>query len=264
MTDLDALLAIAMQAVDLAAHRVRTQSPGHLSPKGDRDYSSEVDLKVEQDVRSFLADATPHIGLLGEEQGRTTPETNPSWVLDPIDGTVNFAHSIPLCAVSLALVVDDQPGLGVIDLPFLGNRYSARAGGGSYRDGSMIHVVDITKLDEAVVTVGDYAVGDDADRKNHARIAVTRELASRILRLRMLGTAATDLAWLADGRTHASITLANRPWDMAAGVVIAREAGAQVLDLRGLEHSTGSEATIAVVPGLVDQLFHVLSRLRST
>lgn len=254
MTDLDALLALAMQAVDLAARRVRTEPPGRLSPKGDRDFVSELDVKIEHEVRSFLTTATPDIGLLGEEEGRTAPATNPYWVLDPIDGTVNFARSIPLCAVSLALVVDDQPVLGVIDLPLLGNRYSARAGGGCYRDGCAIQIADVAALGEAVVTIGDYAVGDDAENKNRSRLHVTRELASRALRLRMLGTAATDLVWLAEGKTHASVTLSNHPWDMVAGVIIAREAGAAVLDIDGTEYSTASTSTIAVVPGLVSEL----------
>jgi len=105
-----------------------------------------------------------------------------------------------------------------------------------------------------MLAIGDYAVGPGATDKNRIRLNVTELLAGRALRVRMLGSEAIDLAWLAEGRLDASVTLSNRSWDVAAGVIIAREAGAAVLGYDGSQHTTGSTATIATAPGIRDDL----------
>ena len=255
---LPSLLETAMKAVDLARELVRTRQPGLLTAKGDRDYASEVDFAVERELRAFLATSTPSIGFLGEEEGRSGSNSAVSWALDPVDGTVNFAHAIPLYAVSLALVSSGAPVLGVIDLPLLGNRYTAIEGGGAYRDGTKIGVNRTRTISDAVVSIGDYAVGTNADGKNAPRLAITGSLASKALRVRMFGSAAIDLAWLADGRTDATVMLTNKPWDTAAGVVIAREAGARVVDIDGANHGITSRATIAAGPELIDEVLALI------
>jgi myo-inositol-1(or 4)-monophosphatase len=135
----------------------------------------------------------------------------------------------------------------VVDLPFLGLRYWAYEGGGAYRDGEPIEVAaQIRRL----------AAGAS---KNDERLRITRLLAPSVQRVRMFGSAAIDLAWMADGRLGASVMLANKPWDTAAGVVLAREAGALVLDRHGRPHTTRSTSTVAVVPSLRDALMTLLS-----
>lgn len=96
-------------------------------------------------------------------------------------------------------------------------------------------------------------------RKNHARLALTEALAARVQRIRMLGSSAIDLAWVADGKTDASIMLLNQPWDTAAGVVIAREAGAVVVHARGELHTTASKSTIGAAPHLVEEILATIS-----
>ncbi|MDG4768285.1 inositol monophosphatase [Solwaraspora sp. WMMD406] len=255
---LDDLLAIAVRATARGTELMRTRDPGQLSGKGDRDYASEVDLAVERDLRAFLAEATPHIGFLGEEEGTSGVGDGEQWVLDPIDGTVNFAHGVPLCGVSLGLVRDRRPVLGVVELPFLAGRYTATAGGGAHRDGRPIRIRDAARLHDAMVNLGDYAVGEDAQRRNAARFALAEGVARDALRVRMLGSAAIDLVWVADGRTDVSIALSNKPWDMAAGTLIAREAGAAVVDVDGTPHTLDSSATIAAPPGIVDEVLAVV------
>jgi len=257
---LDDLLTIATQATARGAELIRTREPGHLAGKGDRDYASEVDLAVERELRAFLADATPHVGFLGEEEGVSGVGDGPQWVLDPVDGTVNFAHGVPLCGVSLALVRDRRPVVGVIELPLLGSRYTATLGGGARRDGQPIRVRGTTRLPDALVNLGDFAVGDEAAERNAARLALTQRMARGALRVRMLGSAAIDLVWVADGRTDVSIALSNKPWDMAAGTLIASEAGAAVVDIDGTPHSLDSFATIAAAPQLLDE---VLAQVRA-
>jgi myo-inositol-1(or 4)-monophosphatase len=247
------LLPVAVEAVDAASAMVRDQAVTDVAAKGDRDMASNVDLAVEDGVRTFLQRETPEVGFVGEERG-AVGNMDLHWTLDPIDGTANFLHTIPLCAVSLALVAGQRPVLGVIQLPYLGTVFTAAAGHGAYADGHAIRTRQTDRLNDAIVAIGDYAVGEDADDKNRLRFALTNELAANVLRVRMLGSAAIDLAWVAEGRLDAALQLSNHPWDNAAGIVLVREAGGIVLGQHGEEHTPESTATIAVAPPLLDQL----------
>ncbi|MEW2493946.1 inositol monophosphatase family protein [Streptomyces nodosus] len=265
MTELSDLLSVAAAAVDEAAGLVKDMAIKAVDAKGDRDMVTNIDLAVEDSVRSFLDRETPEIGFYGEEGGATGTQGRPlTWVLDPVDGTANLTHGIKLCGVSLGLVQGKDAVAGVIDLPFLDERYSAARGLGAVSQGQQLHVRTSGRLDQAIVGIGDYAVGLNAEKKNRQRFALTQLLAQEVLRIRMLGSAAIDLCWAASGRLDACIALSNHPWDMAAGVVIAREAGAVVMDLDGSDHNLASTATIAVAPSLREPLISVLARLGSS
>jgi myo-inositol-1(or 4)-monophosphatase len=253
--DLGELMSVALTAADAARRIVHASGPAVITEKSDRDLVSDIDVAIEREVRRYLEHATPDFEFLGEEEGGDgDPGTGWRWVLDPIDGTSNFTHGIPLCATSLALVHDGHSVLGVIDVPFLAQRYHALEGGGAWNGARRLAVSATASLRDAIVATGDYATGDDADRQNQAQLAVTRRLISRVQRIRMLGTAAIDLAWLAEGRLDASVTLTNPPWDTAAGVIIAREAGAMVVDIDGSSHTLNSAATVAATPQLIPQI----------
>ncbi|QFY05900.1 inositol monophosphatase [Nonomuraea phyllanthi] len=260
--DARSLLPIAEQAVSIASEIIRTKAPGVITAKGDRDMATEVDYAVELAVREFLARETPEIGFLGEEEGGSRLGDGLMWALDPVDGTANFLHGIPLCGVSLGLVDKGVPTLGVIDLPFLDLRYAAAEEAGAAVNGSAIRVGDARDLRSAIVAIGDYAVGENAEERNRPRFALTEELAARVQRIRMFGSAAVDLAWVAHGRIDAAIMLSNNPWDTAAGVIIAREAGATVIDLDGSPHSMTAQATIAASPKLVADLVELIAETR--
>lgn len=259
MTDYSALLSVAKGAVDLGESMMLNGEAGEITAKGDRDMASALDFEIERKIRSYLSIHTPDVGFLGEEEG-TGPAGLPEqyWVLDPIDGTANFVHGVPLCAISLALVQNNQAVVGVTSLPFMGNRYQATSGGGALKDGNQISTRITTELSAAMVSIGDYAVGTDANDKNVQRLLITARLAAQVERVRMLGSAVIDLMWVAEGILDGTIMLGNKPWDTAAGVLIAREAGASVLDLDGSDHSTESTATIV---GATPQLAARLVRL---
>lgn len=257
--DVHAILPIAEQAVTIAADILRTRLPGVVTAKGDRDMATEVDYAVEHAVRDFLTRETPEIAFLGEEEGGPTRAERPVWALDPVDGTANFLHGIPLCGVSLGLIDGDTSVLGVIDLPFLTSRYSAAHNHGAHLNGRPLHCGQATGLTEAIVGIGDYAVGQAADARNRLRLAITGELAARVQRVRMFGSAAVDLAWTAEGRIDAAIMLSNKPWDTAAGVLIAREAGAVVVDLDGTPHTVNAQATIATTPAILTDLLDLIA-----
>ncbi|RAY17108.1 inositol monophosphatase [Actinomadura craniellae] len=253
------LLPVAREAVARARRIILSRVPDSVAAKGDRDMVTDIDLAVEEAVRDFLARETPEIGFLGEEHGRTGPAGGaPWWVLDPVDGTANLARGIPLNAVSLALVSGDRGVLAAIDLPFLRTGYTAVAGRGAYAGEERIRASGVGTLPEAVISIGDFAVGAGADAKNRVRIALLTRLGARAQRIRMIGTAAIDLAWVAEGRLDASISLANLPWDTMAGALLVREAGGLVLDQDGTEHVVGSSATVAVCAGLREAVLEVL------
>ncbi|MCQ4081304.1 inositol monophosphatase family protein [Streptomyces sp. RB6PN25] len=258
MPDLASLLPVAHEAVDRARKRVLAAPAKTVQSKGDRDMVSDVDLAVESELCEFLAKETPDIGFFGEENGSYGEGRDFTWVLDPLDGTANFLSEIPLCGISLGLLSNRESVLGVIDLPFLASRFSAAQGLGSFCGERQVFASRKTQLHDAIVSVGDYAVGIEAATKNRVRLAITRLLSERAQRVRMLGSAAIDLAWVAAGKLDASIMLSNHPWDTAAGVAIAKEAGALVVDLDGSAHNENSAATIAVAPALRDEVLHLL------
>jgi myo-inositol-1(or 4)-monophosphatase len=228
------------------------------SVKTDRDMVSNVDLEIAESLHALLTQRSPETGFLGEETGGSTNRTR--WVVDPIDGTANFLHGLPLTAIAPALLEDGQPQVAVIDRPFLGVRYNAVKDGGAYRDDTRIHASECTSLDTAMVSIGDYATGANSGERSQARFRITALLAEHAQRVRMLGSAAIDLVWVAEGLLDASIMLSNKPWDTAPGVLIAREAGAIVTGISGAPHTLTAESTIATAPGITHELLAALAQ----
>jgi myo-inositol-1(or 4)-monophosphatase len=252
------LLALASEAAARASELIRSRAPDAPISKGDRDLTSDVDVTVEHLVREFLHDRMPDADFLGEEEGGHITGSEFLWVLDPIDGTINYLHGLPLCAVSLSLSYADTVVAAVVQLPFIGTQYTALRGHGAYADNKRLHVSRTSTLATALVSIDQYTFGDDAEQKNRLRFRLVQQLAQHAQRVRMLGASAIDLAWTAEGRLDACIILGNKPWDTNAGVLIAREAGAQVLDLEGSDHSQQSVSTIAVTPTLTADLMAVV------
>lgn len=254
------LLLAAEHAIDIGARTLRRGRShiGALFDKGDRDFATDVDLRIESEIKASLAEATPNIPFLGEEEDGGGGLAGPRWVLDPIDGTINFARDIPLCSISLSLVTDGQPVLGIVDLPLLGERFLAQAGEGAYLNGTKISVAEVAGLREAIVGVADFKVGTGSEKENHVHLAALARLAHESLRVRMLGSAALDLAWLAAGRLNATLMLSNLPWDVTAGLLLVREAGGVVFDYDGSPHDAQSRFTIASVPSLMEPVRQIV------
>ncbi|GAB0108534.1 inositol monophosphatase family protein [Nocardia sp. JMUB6875] len=263
MTDLTGLLEVARSAVRAGCELLGTAAPGRVHAKGDRDFVTELDVLIQDTLRAHLRSATPEIEFLGEEGFSARVDSvfaEYLWVLDPIDGTSNFIHGLPLCAVSLALVRDGVPVVGVVGAPFLTLEYYAATGHGAALNGKPIRGGEAESLSSAIVSIGDYSVGPEAAEKNKTRLAVTAALASEVERVRMFGSAALDLVWVAEGRIDACVLLSNKPWDTAAGVVIARESGALVTDSNGDPHSLTAAHTIAAAPKISPALLDLVQR----
>ncbi|MER8072289.1 inositol monophosphatase family protein [Streptomyces sp. NPDC094034] len=261
--DPGALLQVAQEVVSKAVEHVLSHPPTHVREKSDRDVVTDIDLAVEHLVRGLLSQHTADIGFLGEETGATGNRTT-YWVLDPIDGTTNFSHGMPINAIALGLVHREQPILGVVALPFLDSRYWAVHGGGAYRDDVRLSVSGATDLSTSLIALGDYGSGPRTAVGDLISAALDRELTPRVQGVRRLGSTAVELAWVAEGSIDASITLGNPTWDTAAGVVIALEAGAIVVDADGSPYSTRSRCAVATTPALRDVIVPLLELARDT
>ena len=254
------LLLAAEHAVDIGS-RILRQGRSHIGAlidKGDRDFATDVDVHIESAIRASLVEAAPDIPFLGEEAGGEEAADKARWVLDPIDGTINFARDSPLCAISLSLVIAGQPVLGIVDVPLLGERFVARQGAGAYLNGRAIAVQEVDGLHEAIVGLADFKVGVGSEEENRVHLAVLARQARACLRVRMHGSAALDLAWLAVGRLNATVMLSNLPWDVSAGLLLVREAGGVVYDYDGSLHNAESRYTIASTPSLVDPVRRIV------
>jgi myo-inositol-1(or 4)-monophosphatase len=204
-----------------------------VSLKGPRNFVTAADRRAEEIVRAELAKARPHYGFLGEEGGtHAGADKTHRWIVDPLDGTTNFLHGIPHFAVSIAL---ERSGAIVAALtynPANDELFVAERGKGAFLNDRRIRVAARRRLDEAVVACGlpHYGRGDLAVA--HREIFAAQQ---KYAGLRRYGAATLDLAWVAAGRLDAYWERDLSPWDMAAGILLVREAGGFVSDIDGGE-----------------------------
>ncbi|MGW6448598.1 inositol monophosphatase family protein [Lentzea sp. NPDC055074] len=144
--------------------------------------------------------------------------------------------------------------VAAVSLPYMDLHYSAVTSKGAFVNGTKLAASRTKELHKSVVAIGDFAFGEGAAEKNLKRVALTAALAAQVERVRMFGSAAHDLVWLAEGRIDGAVILSNQTLDIAAGVLIAREAGVIVTDSSGTPHSATSAHTVAAAPGLADKL----------
>jgi myo-inositol-1(or 4)-monophosphatase len=261
---LSSLLFAAEHAVDDAVEallrgRVHVKA---LIDKGDYGFATVIDLEIERLVRARLHRDAPDVPFLGEEEGGAGLMSEALWLLDPIDGTANYADGSPLCSISLALVQRGRPVLGVVAAPLLGERFLAVEGAGAFCNGARMHVAS-REVGDPLVALSDFAFGRKHLDTNRLRFAVIEELVRRSMRLRIHGSVALDLAWLAAGRMSATVALSNLPWDVSAGVLLVREAGGLVFDDSGAPHGPGSPSTLAAIPTLENTLVSVIAAAKS-
>lgn len=190
-----------------------------------KDLVTETDGAVEAMLRQSLGALVPEAGFLGEEGSPELGLTGLKWVVDPVDGTTNFAHGVPFVATSVALCQDGRPLLGIVNLPLLDELFSAVRGLGAYMNGAPIHVSGIGDMEAALVATGfPYRIEEH-------KAAILRQLSLAMPAtqgVRRAGAAALDLAFVACGRYDGFFEFALNPWDTAAGVLLVEEAGGRV------------------------------------
>ncbi|MGO4298711.1 inositol monophosphatase family protein [Leifsonia sp. RAF41] len=245
---------VARRAAAFALQRRQDGVEIAASKSSLSDIVTRADRETEQLVRDALSAARPRDGFLGEESGAGGSESGLTWVVDPIDGTVNYFYGIPAWAVSIAVVEGDpDPATwrtlaGAVVNPVLKETFTASAGDGAHLNGTPIRVNTGVDLELALVGTG---FGYDAEvRRRQARFV--GELIGDVRDIRRIGAASLDLCSVAAGRLDAYFERGLNPWDHAAGALIAQEAGSRVAGIAG--GPADNRLLVAAAPGLFDQL----------
>lgn len=256
--DLNALVAEAARILDEASvpfiegHRAESA----VQKKGN-DFATEVDLAIERQVVAALTERTG-IGVHGEEFGGADLNSPLVWVLDPIDGTFNYAAGSPMAAILLGLVRDGEPVAGLTWIPFTGEKFTAVVGGPLRKNGVEQPPVEPTPLSDAIVGVSTFNVDSRGRVPGRYRLAVMENLSRECSRMRMHGATGIDLAYTAAGILGGAISFSGHPWDHAAGVALIRAAGGVVTDLAGGDWKVDAPSALVGAPGTHQQLLDLL------
>jgi len=222
---------------------------------------TQVDRAAEDAIRATIGSHFPDDRVLGEEGGGDDWRTGRIWIVDPLDGTVNFVHRLPQVGVSVALWDNGRPLVGVIIDVARNDEFVAVAGGGASLNGDEIHVSETPSLDQSLV-----CTGFPYDRRQHAAayLRVVEEVMLNSQGTRRLGAAALDLAWLAAGRYDAywehGGTQGIKPWDVAAGILLVTEAGGTYTDESGEINQLEARAHVASNGKVHDELRSIVAR----
>jgi myo-inositol-1(or 4)-monophosphatase len=214
---------VAREAGALARRYFDDPSSLEIGEKGVQDWVTQADREVERSIRGRLTAAFEADGFVGEEGGRQAPSPatgGGTWVVDPIDGTANFMRGVPWFAVSIAWIGDTEPELGVVYDVVRDQLYAARSGGGATCNGTSLSASVQDRLDRSALCLGFWTRGG-ADRF----VEVTQRAVAARCDVRRLGSAALALAYVARGAIEGFWQTRIHPWDVAAGVVLVREAG---------------------------------------
>ena len=245
---LDLAVGAARAAGDLLLERFRSPARGVETKSSSTDPVSEADRAAEALILSRLTQARPDDGVMAEEGGGRPSSSGITWVVDPLDGTVNYLFRLPVWSVSIAAVDADGAVVGVVHDPNRAETFTAVRGGGAHLNGEPISVSDRRTLDQALIGTG-FSYQAEARREQAERLV---RLLPRVRDIRRGGSAAIDLATLACGRFDGFYEAPMEEWDKAAGVLLIREAGGIVSDLPGPQGL--SPGVIAANPTLHDEL----------
>ncbi len=241
------LITVMEKAVRKAAPKLRRDfgevDALQVSRKGPADFVSNADRQAEQTIVEVLSHARPDWGLTLEEGGESTgADVNSRWIVDPLDGTTNFLHGMPHFAISIAAEVNGEVVAGLVHQPLTGESFWAEKGRGAWLSDRRLRVSARRELADCVIATGIPFRGQgDASLFSRQLAAVMPEVAG----VRRFGAAALDLAWVAAGRFDGFWEAGLYEWDMAAGILLVKEAGGFVSDYRGGEAMMARREVVA-------------------
>jgi myo-inositol-1(or 4)-monophosphatase len=255
-------LTTAIEAVVLAGDLQMSRFGGdvHIDKKGAIDLVTDVDLAVERRFRALIAERFPDHQILAEELGgAAAAPPGPCWIFDPIDGTSNFAHGLPIFCASLALEIDGVPEVAAVYDPTRKELFTAERGGGAFLNGRPLHVSKADRLIDAMLVTGfPYDV--------HARVEEIVGLFAAFVgtarAVRRLGSAALDLCYVAAGRLDGFWETDLKPWDIAAGALLVVEAGGRITDTSGARFASRGGHVLATNGHLHDAMLGVIADYR--
>jgi myo-inositol-1(or 4)-monophosphatase len=240
----------------LRAFRERTEEPIHKF-KGQHDYLTETDGAVEKMVRERIAAAFPDDSFLGEESVEDKESVSfgrDLWVVDPIDGTANFARGVPHFCISIAFLRDGNTEIGVVYEPLREELYVARRGGGATRNGVPIRVSGLTEMKQCIVEAG-----WSMRRPQQAYIDLVDALYRAGAQVKRSGSGTLGLAYVADGRSDAYCELHINSWDALAALLLVQEAGGWTNDFLANDGLRKGNPVIGCTPGIKDELLRAMN-----
>ena len=240
---LNVMVQAAIKAGRSLAHDFGEVQNLQVSRKGPGDFVSQADFRAEEILFRELSRARPGYGFLMEERGEVPGEDGQHrWIVDPLDGTTNFLHGIPVFAVSIALERQGELSAGVIYNPAMDELYTVERGGGAFLNDRRMRVAGRSVLADTVIATGIPHLG----RGEHGKALVElQNVMAETAGVRRLGSAALDLAWVAAGRVDGFWEAGLNPWDVAAGMLMVREAGGFVTDRAGGREIYRSKTIVA-------------------
>lgn len=277
-SDMDALLdlrdvalhiALAVAPIPTDAQpRVPQARTLHTTTKSSEvDLVTELDQATERAIVQLIGELRPDDGLLGEEGAATPSRSGYTWVIDPIDGTVNYFYGLPIWAICIGIVdASGEPVVGVVHAPQLGETFVAAKGHGAFLLSAGERIDLATPPAESELALSLLATGFTYDRdRRHAMATAFASLAPRVRDFRRMGAAALDICYVAAGRVHGYYERDTQPWDRAAAFVVAREVGLQTIVLGQPDHvSVGRNLAIVALPALATTLQAELANLGIT
>lgn len=249
-------MAAATAGASYLRSATRPQGPAAWTAKDERDYVTHVDRTSEEHIRAVLQAATPAARIVGEELSPAIVTSGLVWIVDPLDGTTNFLHGVPIWAVSIAAAVDGVLEAGVVfDIPAEAC-FTAARGHGATLGTERLRVSTITRPEHALVGTG-FPFRDVSRIDDY--LAQFKRIASATSGIRRPGAAAVDLAWVAAGRFDGFWEQSLAPWDIAAGTLLVREAGGIVTDQAGNDNLLRHTAIVAGNPDIHRWLLNEVS-----
>jgi myo-inositol-1(or 4)-monophosphatase len=241
--DLSKELEVAVTAVKRAGEVLRNGfgQRQEVKYKGEVDIVTKADEDAERAIKEVLQETFPDYGMLAEEGGRLEGEGDSRWIVDPLDGTTNYAHGLPFFSISIALERNSEVVLGVVHDPTADETYTAERGSGAFLNGEPIGVSDTDELIRALLATGFLYDRDEVPQA----LDIFGQFAMSTQSIRRLGSAALDLCYVAVGRLDGYYERGIKAWDIAAGVLILREAGGKATDYLGHELELGIGEVVA-------------------
>lgn len=201
------------------------EGQGQTHLKGENDLVTDCDIAVEKYIIDEIKALFPEDHIISEETNGGNQLEGRTWIIDPIDGTVNFAKGIPLFGLQVALVIDSEPYYAAIYLPFSGEMFTAMKDQGAFVNGQPLEVSKVTKLKESLVSFGDFTSRANGEKTRANQIATVQNIHDNIRKLKMFGSSSVDFAFLAAGKTDAHVIFTRNLWDLIPGYFIATQAG---------------------------------------
>jgi myo-inositol-1(or 4)-monophosphatase len=226
-----------------------------IAKKGEIDLLTEADIQSEKVILNLIKSHFPGDDILAEEAGESIHGSGYLWIIDPLDGTTNFAHSFPFFAVSIALRAEDEVVAGLVFNPYYNELYEAQRGKGAFLNGNPIMVSGVRDLRESLLATGfPYSIYKDPRRV----MDLFERMVVKAQGIRRPGSAALDLCYVASGRMDGFWEEGLQPWDTAAGSLIVEEAGGRVGDYTGAAYSPFQKSIVASNPHIFEKMLDII------